>query len=453
MSRFQSLVRLFVAPAFLPVFVFCSVLALLSNLPAGAQQPSTEQQPVATQPASGATSNPTQTPVAPQPAPAAPAPTVAPPSVAVPAATQSSGSQPSYAGEITEEELKRQLLGKPLYLRGGYLDNTLSFDEHGALIDHSPQGSYTLNAIQINKVRLTKRKLELEGSRYGLHFLGALPNEDPTKAVDRVNITPSKKMVRIVIDREVVVSPKKERGNKEKESQADAITPAQAAPSTIAPAQPAPQPNEANETSQAKAPAAAAPPANHPADSEAVIEIVTPAQAAKALRDALDGIFAPGIDDRLMASMPAFWRLYYQAAAANTDYRPSDPAVLRQNMVDKKATLITTFEPESNEYAQAHAVAGMALYHTVIGADGKPGEIAVGRPIGFGLDENAVEAIRKATFEPAIKDGKPVPVLLDLVVQFRIYSNRTAAKPDADKPAEATPAEPSLPGPYSIPHS
>jgi TonB family protein len=122
-------------------------------------------------------------------------------------------------------------------------------------------------------------------------------------------------------------------------------------------------------------------------------------------------------------------------------------------MVDKKATLITTFEPESNEYAQAHAVAGMALYHTVIGADGKPGEIAVGRPIGFGLDENAVAAIRKATFEPAIKDGKPVPVLLDLVVQFRIYSTRTAAKPDADKPAEAAPAEPSLPGPYSIPHS
>jgi hypothetical protein len=335
--------------------------------------------------------------------------------------------------------LKRQLLGKPLYLRGGYLDNSLSFDEHGVLAGDSPQGSYTLSAVQINRVRLTKRKLELEGSRYGLHFLGALPNEDPTKAVDRVNITPGKKMVRITIDREVAVSPKKEkakRNHKGKESQADAATPAQAA---LPAAAPAPQPDNA----------AATP----PADKEDAIELVTPAQAAKDLRDALDSIFAPGIDDRLMASMPAFWRLYYQAAAANTDYRPSDPAVLRQNMVDKKATLITTFEPESNEYAQAHAVAGMALYHTVIGADGKPGEIAVGRPIGFGLDENAVEAIRKATFEPAIKDGKPVPVLLDLVVQFRIYSNRTAAKPDADKPAEATPAEPSLPGPYSIPHS
>jgi hypothetical protein len=85
----------------------------------------------------------------------------------------------------------------------------------------------------------------------------------------------------------------------------------------------------------------------------------------------------------------------------------------------------------------------------VIGADGKPGEIAVARPIGFGLDESAVDTIRKASFEPAIKDSKPVPVLLDLVVEFRIYSNRTAvtANPAAQQPAAPSP---SLPGPYSV---
>ncbi len=70
------------------------------------------------------------------------------------------------------------LVGKALYLRGGYLDNTLSFNEHGRLIGHSPQGSYTLNAIQIDRVRVTKHKVTLEGARYGLHFLGQLANED-----------------------------------------------------------------------------------------------------------------------------------------------------------------------------------------------------------------------------------------------------------------------------------
>ena len=40
----------------------------------------------------------------------------------------------------------------------------LSYNEHGVLVGHSPQGSYTLSAIQIDKVRLTKHKLELEGA-------------------------------------------------------------------------------------------------------------------------------------------------------------------------------------------------------------------------------------------------------------------------------------------------
>ena len=95
----------------------------------------------------------------------------------------------------------------------------------------------------------------------------------------------------------------------------------------------------------------------------------------------------------------------------------------------------------------------MALYHTVIGPDGVPAEIAVARPIGFGLDENAVKAIRAAKFEPAVKDGKPVPVLLDLVVQFRIYSKRTNVTEPATSENASKRAEPVLPGPYSVQHA
>jgi TonB family protein len=152
----------------------------------------------------------------------------------------------------------------------------------------------------------------------------------------------------------------------------------------------------------------------------------------------------------MLAAMPTFWRLYYQAVAAKTDYTPADPAVMRQTNVDTKAKLLTNFEPGSNEFAQANGVAGMALYHVVIGADGTPGEIAVARPIGFGLDENAVESIRKASFSPAVKEGKPVPVLLDLVVQFRIYSKRTAVMGEPEPPEKA--AARKTPGPYSVQH-
>ncbi len=477
------------------------------------QQPGTTQQP-AVPPAAAPTGTAPPAPSATQ-EPEKPAAAQVPSETTQPAqpltpgtATPAAESQPSASspetpqpGAITEETLRQMLIGKPLYLRGGFLDNSLSFNENGGLIGHSPQGSYTLSAIQIDKVHLTKHKVELEGARYGLHFLGALPYEDPTKALDRVKITPKKKVVKITIDRELVVTPKKkkQKGNGQNQP-AKAAAPSPGAPSTIAagpaaapsasvapstvaasdaaPAQtkpadtanppsaspapqaasandqpsppPAPVQKELSDADQAKADMAAAPVAERPADPSSVTTTTSPAHAAKLLKSALDKIFAPGLDDRMMAAMPDFWKLYYQAVAAKADYRPKDPSVLRQNTVDKKAVLLSKFEPPSNEWAQASGIAGPALYHAVIQADGKPGEIAVARPIGFGLDESAVDSIRKANFEPAIKDGKPVPVMLDLYVSFRIYSNRTAANSKPDAEAEDKKAEKQLPGPYSL---
>jgi outer membrane biosynthesis protein TonB len=394
--------------------------------------------------------DPAQTvqPQASQPA-QAPEPTAATP--AAPQASAQGEPETSQAGGITEEELKQLLVGKALYLRGGYLDNALAFDEHGRIIGHSPQGSYTLSAFQIDRVRLTKHKVELEGGRYGLHFVGQLAYEDPTKAVDRVRITPKKKIVKITIDREIVIKPKKKKeAGKQKQGvpfslAQQAATPARGA---VSGAPLAPELAEMSEADQLQASIDAAPAAERPADPRSVTTTTLPAHAKLVLKGALDQIFASGLDERMMAAMPGFWKLYYQAVAERADYRPRDPGILRQNTVDKKARLLSTFEPDSNEFAQANGVAGMALYHTVIGADGKPQEIAVGRPIGFGLDENAVVAIRKASFDPAMKDGKPVPVLLDLVVQFRIFSQRTAAHGEAE-PAEKA-ASPTLPGPYSL---
>ncbi len=117
---------------------------------------------------------------------------------------------------ITEEELRHMLVGKPLFLRGSYISDSLSYGVHGELDGNAPPAPFTLCAVQIDKVHLSKRKVELVGTRYGLHFLGALAYEDPTKAVDRVKITPKKKMLKITIDRELVVKAKKVKAPKAK---------------------------------------------------------------------------------------------------------------------------------------------------------------------------------------------------------------------------------------------
>jgi len=429
----------------------CAFLALAFSSPAQQPtQPDTAQQPTA--PAA-----PAQQPEAAQQPPAPQAP-------ATPAPLQVAAQE--IAGGITEAELKQMLVGKSLFLRGGYLDNSLSFNEYGHLIGHSPQGSYTLSAIEIDKVHLSKHKVTLEGARYGLHFLGQLAFEDTSSAYDRVRITPKKKVLKITIDREVVVKPKKEKGAKGDKEPATGkeenekgrkfwhlkrgATPT-AEPAQPAPPPAAPAPEEMSEADQLKASIAATPVEERPADPTSVTTTISPEHATKVLKDALDQVFAQGLDERLMASLPDFWKLYYQAVAAKTDYRPKDPAVLRQNTVDQKARLLTNFTPDSNEFDQANGVAGMAQYHAVVGPDGKVGEVAISRPIGFGLDESAVAAIRKAKFEPAIKDGKPVAVMLNLNVPFRIFSKMTNVRPQPE-PADK-PAEPVLPGPYSVPHS
>ena len=343
-------------------------------------------------------------------------------------------------GEVKEEQLKQLLMGKPLYLRNGYQDNSLDFDEYGKLVSHSPRGSYTLSQIQINKVKLTKHKLELQGDRYALHFLGAAPFDDPTAATDRVKITPKKKSVHISIEREEVEKPKKEKKEKkEKESRKQhnkesAETQNEHASLQARPADPVPQSLDSRVSKH---------------DSGDKKKAASEAQSTQLLLNALDAVFAPGIDQRMISAMPDFWKLYYQAAAAKVDYKPADPGIYRQNDVDQKAKLISVIDPPSNEMAQKNGIAGIALYHAIVGSDGKVDDVVASRPIGFGLDENAEQSIRKAVFQPAVKGGKPVPVMLDLVVSFRIYSKRTS-QPAPTEEASDKASQPSLPGPYTL---
>ncbi len=386
-------------------------------------QTQTQAQPQSQAPTAQPAPNAQQTPPAAEQAPAAP-------------------PAPNYPGEISEAAIKQLLVGKPLVLRDGYQDDDLRFNENGRLIDRSPKGSFTLSGIQINHVRLTKHKLELEGDRYGLRFSSSLQSREPNEAVDRVKITPRKKVVKITIDRELVIPVKKEKDKKKK----GAAPLAPPKTGQIAAAQPAPAaPTDADE---AKAQIAAAPESERPADPNSVTTTNSAQHANALLRAAIDRIFAQGIDDRLIAAMPPYWRIYYQAIAAGKDFHSDDPAVLRQNQVDTKAHLVTIFEAKSNDYAQAHDVAGMEELHAVIGADGKVRDVVISQPIGFGLDENAVDSISKATFEPALKDGKPVPVELDLLVKFHIYSKLTSGTANTDE-AQKAPAAP-LPGPYSL---
>jgi protein TonB len=77
-------------------------------------------------------------------------------------------------------------------------------------------------------------------------------------------------------------------------------------------------------------------------------------------------------------------------------------------------------EPEFSEEARKAKFSGNVLVYLVIEPDGTPSHVRVARGVGMGLDQKAVEAVRKYRFKPAMKDGKPVRADLYVEVNFQI---------------------------------
>jgi TonB family protein len=79
-------------------------------------------------------------------------------------------------------------------------------------------------------------------------------------------------------------------------------------------------------------------------------------------------------------------------------------------------------EAEFSDEARRAKYQGVVVIAVIVDAQGMPQNPRVIRPLGMGLDEKALEAVRKYRFKPAMKDGKtPVPVMINVEVNFRLY--------------------------------
>ena len=56
-----------------------------------------------------------------------------------------------------------------------------------------------------------------------------------------------------------------------------------------------------------------------------------------------------------------------------------------------------------------------------VDAGGRPQQVQISRSLGMGLDEKAIAAVRSWRFTPAMKDGRPVAVQINVEVNFRLY--------------------------------
>lgn len=78
-------------------------------------------------------------------------------------------------------------------------------------------------------------------------------------------------------------------------------------------------------------------------------------------------------------------------------------------------------EPEFSEEARRAKYQGEVILLATIGADGRPRNLTVVRSLGMGLDEKALETVRTWKFEPAKKDGRPVAVQMNIILNFNLF--------------------------------
>jgi len=123
---------------------------------------------------------------------------------------------------------------------------------------------------------------------------------------------------------------------------------------------------------------------------------------------------------RLMAFVVAIGCAFglMSASAASQDatgvYTPG------QGVVAPK--LVKDVPPQYTAEARAARIQGSVKLDAVVLADGTVGEVRVTQSLDtvYGLDDQSVKAIKQWVFEPGKKDGKPVPVRVDIETTFTL---------------------------------
>ena len=81
---------------------------------------------------------------------------------------------------------------------------------------------------------------------------------------------------------------------------------------------------------------------------------------------------------------------------------------------------ISAPNPQYSEEARKAKIQGICDLWLIVGRNGIPRNIRVVSGLGYGLDEKAIEAVKTWRFKPSQKNGKPVPVQINIEVGFHL---------------------------------
>ncbi len=132
------------------------------------------------------------------------------------------------------------------------------------------------------------------------------------------------------------------------------------------------------------------------------LTLTTPGKAQLRIAEALpDGLKLPAIEAERVDTAQA------QDEKPNPGFTPPH--------------VISSVDPQYTSQARAAKFSGKCLVALTIDTQGNPINVHVEKPIGMGLDENAINAVKQYRFTPAMQDGVPIAKRVHIEVDFRVY--------------------------------
>ena len=111
------------------------------------------------------------------------------------------------------------------------------------------------------------------------------------------------------------------------------------------------------------------------------------------------------------------------ADSASTEAWPP-PGVIRAGKETgvKPPELVKRSHSQYPAEAQRRRIEGKVVMEAVVDTAGNVGEVRVVRSLDkeFGLDDEAVKALKKWKFKPVTKDGVAVPVLIEVTMDYSV---------------------------------
>jgi periplasmic protein TonB len=82
--------------------------------------------------------------------------------------------------------------------------------------------------------------------------------------------------------------------------------------------------------------------------------------------------------------------------------------------------LLYKIEPEYSDEARKAKFQGTVVLYAEVNPSGRAVNVRIVRSLGLGLDEKAIDAVKKWKFRPGYKDGQPVTVAALIEINFRL---------------------------------